>query len=219
MLTLQVKNRNILGRKVRKKAFSELIPGIIYGAKIKSIPIFFNAKEFEKVFKEARESSLIQLEVGGKDKFLALIHDVCKHPLKDTVIHVDFYVPNPKKKVKSLVPLVLIGQAPAVKKGGILVKHIQEIIVRALPADVPHEIAVDVSKLENIGDEILVKDLAIPKGVELVREANDIVVSVLSPQKEEVVETTNQEEQKEPELVEKRAKASKKEESGEKSKK
>ena len=203
MLNLKLQKREVLGKKVRKEEFAGLIPGIVYGAQIKNIPVFFAAKEFNQVFREAGESSLIQLEIDNKDKFLALIHSVQRHPLTEEIIHVDFYVPNPKKKVKTLVPLAFIGEAPAVKIGGILVKGIQEIEVKAFPANLPHEIAVDISRLENIGDEILVKDLVAPEGVELVREANDIVISVVAPEKEEITEEAEEKETEEPELVRK----------------
>ena len=214
MIILKLTKRDVLGKKVRKKEFHGLTPGIIYGAQIKNIPVFFNVKEFNQVFKEAGESSLIQLELNNKDRFIALIHSIQQHPLTDEITHVDFYVPNPKKEVKALVPLSFIGQAPAVKAGRILIKNIQEIEVKALPANLPHEIAVEISRLENVGDEVLVKDLVAPEGVELLREAEDVVASVVAPQKEEIVEEASSEEAEGPELVGKSEKTEEQEEGG-----
>ena len=117
---------------------------------------------------------------------MVLIHDTQYHPLTDEIIHVDLYKPDLKKETEAAVPLIFVGESPAVKNlEGTLIKNIQEIEVRALPQDLPHEIKVDVSKLETFEDNILIKDLDIPKGVEVLKEEAEIVVSVTPPTKVE----------------------------------
>ncbi|MGH2637791.1 MAG: 50S ribosomal protein L25, partial [Rhabdochlamydiaceae bacterium] len=110
------------------------------------------------------------------------VKDIQYDPLSGAVIHVDFFQPNLKEKVEVAVPLVFEGVAPAEKDlGGTLNKNIQEIEVRALPQDLPHEIVVDIGSLKTFEDHILVKNLSLPANVEALNEPEEIVASVLEP--------------------------------------
>jgi len=201
-LQLKAKKREIFGRKTKCLRAENLLPAILYGPKIKNTPLVLDYKSFEKVWKQAGESSLINLEVEGeKKKYLVLIHDIQQDPLTDKIIHVDLYQPDLEKKVTAWVPLVIIGEAPAVKNlGGTLVRNLDEVEVRALPKDLPHEIKVDVSNLKEIHDEILIEDLQIPDNVEILKNPKEVVVTVAPPERveEELVE---EEEVKEPEVI------------------
>ena len=201
-LQLKAKKREIFGRKTKCLRAENLLPAILYGPKIKNTPLVLDYKSFEKVWKQAGESSLINLEVeGDKKKYLVLIHDIQQDPLTDKIIHVDLYQPDLEKKVTAWVPLVIIGEAPAVKNlGGTLVRNLDEVEVRALPKDLPHEIKVDVSNLKEIHDEVLIEDLQIPDNVEILKNPKEVVVTVAPPERveEELVE---EEEVKEPEVI------------------
>jgi len=95
-------------------------------------------KEFEKIYKEAGESSLVSLEVEGKN-FLVLIHDLKRDSLTNGPIHVDFYQPKLDEEIEITVPLVFEGEAAGVKDfGGTLVKNIHEVEVKAFPKNLPH---------------------------------------------------------------------------------
>ncbi|MCD6528645.1 50S ribosomal protein L25 [bacterium] len=187
MLSLSAKIRNIFGKKTRVLREKGILPGIVYGPNLKNIPLELDLKEFEKVYKEAGESSLISLEVEGKkEKNLVLIREVKLDPLTDKPIHVDFYQPNLEEKIEVTVPLVFKGEAPAVKElGGTLVKNISEIEVKVLPQNIPHEIEVNVEKLKTFDDAILVRDLRLPEGVEILRESQDTIAFVAEPEKVE----------------------------------
>jgi large subunit ribosomal protein L25 len=206
-LYLKAKLRKTFGRKTKHLRKKGLLPAILYGPKIKNTPLVLDYKEFEKIWKKAGESSLIDLEVEGeKKKFSVLIHEIQQDPLTNKVIHVDLYQPDLEKKVIAWVPLVIVGEAPAVKNlGGTLIRHLDEVEVKALPRDLPHEIKIDVSDLKEIHDEILIKDLEIPEGVEILRDPKEIVVSVAPPEKiekeiekpeEEVPEVIKEKEEK-----------------------
>lgn len=187
MLTLSAKIRKDIGKKLNFLRKEGKIPAIIYGPAIKSLPLEINRQEFEKVFGKAGESSLISLLIESETKKrLVLIHEVQKEPLKSEIIHVDFYQPSLKEKVETTVPLVFEGEARAVKElGGTLVKNIKEIEVKALPQDLPHEIKVNVQELKTFDDKILIKDLKIPKEVEVLRDFDEIVALVSPPEKVE----------------------------------
>ncbi|TSC74990.1 MAG: large subunit ribosomal protein L25 [Parcubacteria group bacterium Gr01-1014_30] len=233
MLTLAAKKREDVGKKVkalRKKGF---LPAVLYGPKVKAAPLQVGLKEFEKVYFQAGESSLISLEVHpvrnsegsshtsslrdrqrkisngaeGK-KFQVLIHDVERDPLTDKPIHVDFYQPDLEKEVQAKVPLVFEGDSLAVKElGGTLVHNISEVEVKALPQKLPKEILVQVVSLKTFEDHILVKDLVLQEGVKILKEPDEIVAQVVPPTKvEEELEKPIEEKVEEVEKVEKPAK-------------
>jgi large subunit ribosomal protein L25 len=197
ILTLQAKTREL-----NKK--TESLTGVLYGPKTKNQSLTLDQKEFEKLLLKTGETSVINLEIDGQtEKHTILIHDIQKSPITGKIIHVDLYQPDLSKKVTADVALVITGVPPAVKElGGTMVKNCSEIEVKALPMDLPHEIYVDVSGLINIHDEIKVKDLNIPAGVEITRDLNDVIVSIAPPANVEAeLEKPVEGETKEPELI------------------
>lgn len=186
--TLEASERKITGRKVKQLRNDGLLPSNIYGKRVKSTSISVNLKDFEKIYKEAGETGLVELSLGSS-KRPVLIHNVQVDPVTDLPIHVDFYQVNLKEKVQTTVPLVTKGESPAEAAGvGTVVQQIQEVEVEALPTDLPDEFIVDVSKLEEVDQAILVKDLKVGEGVKVITEPDQIIVKVEPPQKEEVVE-------------------------------
>lgn len=202
MLTLSAKKRDLVGKKTRQLRKKGILPAVLYGFKIKNLNLEVDLKEFKKIYQEAGTSSLISLEVEKK-KIPVLIKDFQKDPLSGEFLHVDFYHPSLKEEVEAFVPLEFVGEAPAVKElGATLIKHLDEIEVRALPLDLPHEIKVDLSSLKGFDDEILVKDLKVPQGVKILTKPEEIVVSLTPPEKlEEELEKPIEEEIIEPEVV------------------
>ena len=220
MLTIKVKKREILGKKVKNLRQKGVLPAVLYGPKIKNLSLEVDFKEFENIYKETGESSLVSLEVGDK-KFPVLIHEVKKDPLTGKLIHVDFYQPILTEEVEVTVPIVFEGEAPAVKEfGGTLVREISEIEVKALPQNLPHEIRVNIENLKTLEDEILVKDLKLPEGAKVQREPDEIVAVVTPPGKvEEELEKPVEEKVEEVEKVEREKAEHKIEEKEEKGKK
>ncbi len=188
MLSLSAKVRKDFGKKVRILRQRDILPAVLYGSKIKKTQsLELDYKAFEKVYKTAGESSLISLEIEGEDKKIpVLIHEIQKNPLTGKISHIDFYQPSLEEKTVVKIPIVLEGISPAVKEsGGTLVKYISEVEVKALPQNLPKEIKVNVENLNTFEDNILIKDLKLPEGVEILRNSNDIVASVLPPEKVE----------------------------------
>jgi len=203
MISLSAKIRENLGKKVKKIREKGKTPGVLYGPKIKNINIEVDLKEFEKVYQGAGESSLIKLEIDKK-KYLVLIHEVKLDPVSQKPIHIDFYQPRLDEEIEAEVPLVFEGEAKAVKDlGGTLVKNIQEVTVKALPQNLPHEIKVNIEKLETFEDTFLIKDLTLPKDVKVLREPKEIIALVVPPSKvEEELEKPVEEKVEEVEKVE-----------------
>lgn len=185
MLVLKAKIRKESGKKVKSLREKSEIPAVLYGPKITNQSLTVSAKEFEKAFKVAGESSLINLEVGEK-KLSVLIHALELNPVSLKPIHIDFYQPRLDVEITATIPLAFEGTASAVKDlAGTLVKNIQTITVKALPQNLPHEIKVNIEKLKTFEDFITVKDLILPAGVKVLKEENDVVVQVVPPEKVE----------------------------------
>jgi len=187
MLSLSANIRKTLGKKVKSLRKKDILPGVLYGPKIKPLPLEIDLKEFEKIYKETGESTLISLEVADlKRKYLVLIHDLEKDPVTEKIIHIDFYQPSLEEEVTAVVPIVFGGVSPAVKElGGTLVKNIHELEVKALPQNLPHEIKVDISKLKTFEDDILVKDVILPKEVKILKDPAESIALVTPLEKVE----------------------------------
>jgi len=187
MFTIKAKKRDE-GVKLDALRKSGEIPAVFYGAGKKTTSISLSNVEFKKIWREAGESSaiLIKTKEGDVD---VLIHEVQVDPVTDEPIHVDFLSIDMKKKIHVAVPLVFEGISNAVKSGiGNLVKVLHEIEVEALPADLPHNLVVDISKLETLKDQVFVSDIKIPAGVVVISNSSDVVASIIEQveEKEEV---------------------------------
>jgi len=141
-------------------------------------------KDFQEIFSQAGESSLISLSAAGK-KYDVLIHQFDRDPVSGQIIHADFYQPSTKRKVVVEVQLVFEGESLAVKDlDGVLVKEIQVVEVKGLARNLPREIVVDITSLKTFNDRIRVADLKVPSAVECLKNSEEIVALVV-PQKEE----------------------------------
>jgi large subunit ribosomal protein L25 len=166
-------------------------------------------KDFQKVLREAGESSLVELDIeGDKEKRPCLIHDLQRDAISDKFIHIDFFQTSLTEEVEVKVPLVFEGTSLAVKDlGGTLVKNISELEIKAFPQNLPHEIRVSIDSLNTFLDHILVKDLNVPKNVKVMAEPDEIVLSVAQPENvEEDLATELEEKVEDVEKVEKEKK-------------
>lgn len=181
--SLTVEARTERGKQLESLRGAGKLPAVMYGPKEESTPLTLDRIAFEKLFKEAGESSVIVLEGLSAPKEV-LVHDVSFDPRRGGVIHVDFYAVEAGKEITVGVPLEFTGEAPAIKLGGTLTKVLYEVEVTAKPKDLPQHIAVDVSSLDDFEKRILVKDLSVPKGVTIENDPEDVVVLVQAVEEE-----------------------------------
>ena len=193
-LTIAAQSRTALGKLNKKLRTTGVIPAVLYGSSYTkstkdrpaSIPLQVSLKVFEKVFKAAGESTLVNLVIEGQGQHKVLIHDVAKHYMKNEPIHVDFYEVDLTRKIHAKIPLEFIGVSPAVKElGAILVKSLNEVEVEALPSDLPHNIELNLESLKTVEDHIRVSDIKLSDKVKILTHAEDIIVSVQPPRTEE----------------------------------
>lgn len=157
---------------------AELMPAVYYGAGTESTPISISLKDFIKVWKQAGETTTVTLDIDGT-KVTTLIHDMQYDPITSTPTHVDFLVIDMKKEIEVAVPIEFVGTAEAETSNlGVLVKALHEVEVRALPANLPHSIEIDVSGLATLEDQIHVSDIKLPSGVEMITNGEEVVALV-----------------------------------------
>lgn len=186
-LELKAEKRDVAAIKAEKLRERGAIPAELYGQKEENEHLSVAEKDFSKVFKEAGENTIVYLNVDGKETPV-LVYDIDQDRITGKFKNIDFYRINMKEKVTAEIPLAYKGESPAVKDlGAILVKVLHQIEVEALPQDLPHEIEVDLSILNEIGKNVHVKDLSIPKGVKINLE-EEAVVATVKEKKEEKVE-------------------------------
>ncbi len=187
-MDLAVQQRKKLRKGVKGLRQEGLIPAELYGHGLANLHLTVKSRDFKKTFKDAGESTVIYLLVGG-EKRPTLVHDIQRDYLNDEIIHIDFYQVRMDEKIKAHVPLEFIGEAPAVKeKGAILNKTVSELEVEALPGDLPRHLEVDLAGLHDLDQNIYVRDLNIPAGVKVLVEPETVVVTVTAPLEEEQVE-------------------------------
>jgi large subunit ribosomal protein L25 len=181
--------RTVLGRKLKQLRLKGVLPANIFGHKVASQIIQTNVKDFQKFYDQAGESTLSYLKVEGeKEPRPVFVNHIAKDPVTESLLHVTFRQVNLKEKISAPVSLVLVGESPAEKdKLGLMVQLLDEIEVEALPTDMPENIQIDVSSLDQIGAHISVQDLKIdPSKLILKTDPESLIVQIEAFAKEEV---------------------------------
>ncbi len=187
---LETSKRETLKTNLKQARKQGLIPAVLYGHKIKNQNLFVKLKDFEKIFRQAGESTIIELETQDGKTHPVLIQDVQINYLSSKPDHIDFYEVNMTEKVRATVNLEFVGESPAVKNlGGVLVRVINDLEVECLPIDLPHAIEVDISKLQTFEDNLHLKDLQISDKVKVLASPEDTVAKVQPPRTEEEIKT------------------------------
>lgn len=176
-VSLHVTNRTTGSTALKSLRAEGKLPGVVYGPKQEPISVTLEKREFEKVFKETGESTIISLE-GLEKPIEVLVHDVAFAPSKDGIIHVDFYAIERGKEMTTVVPLTFSGEAPAEKVGGVVNKVLHEVEITCKPSNLPHHIDVDLNGLAAIDDRIVIADLVAPEGVTIENDPTEVVVIV-----------------------------------------
>lgn len=187
-LKLTAEKRTILGRKAKILRREGLLPGNVYGKKVKSLAVQTDLKSFLAAFKKTGETSVVKLKVKGENKSRpVLIHNIQFDPVSDQPLHADFYQVDLKAKVTTEVPIELVGESPATKeKIGILIQPLTDVEVEALPTELPDKLELDISSLKEVGNAVAVVDLKVPKEVKVLTPEKEILAKIEHLAKEEV---------------------------------
>jgi large subunit ribosomal protein L25 len=163
-------------------------PAILYGPKADSLALTLATKEFTKALLSLQgQNAIFSLEVTGgksKKKRHVMLKEVQTDPVRDTLVHADFYEISLKETITLPVLLKFVGMAKGVDMGGVLHVSLSSIHLRGLPLDIPDAIEVDITKLEINGPGVTCKDLDVPGNVTLLEESDKLCVSVIPASKE-----------------------------------
>lgn len=180
-----------LAAKARDLRNERKIPAEYYGKGQENLHLALDYQTFRKILKAAGTSSIVNLSIDGEtEPREILIHKIDYDPLTDAFLHVDLKQIERGKKMVTKVPIVVIGESPAVKSlGGVLTHGKTEVEVKCLPRHLIKEIEVDISSIEELGSSVKVKDLNVDEEKhELLEEADTLILSVLAPKTAEEVE-------------------------------
>jgi large subunit ribosomal protein L25 len=183
---LSVSPRVVLGKKVNALRRRGILPGVVFGGDAASLPVELEQHTFELGYRRWGNTTLLSLSLDGGE-IPALIHDVSRDPVSGRMLHVDFARVSLTEKTHADVPLHFVKESPAVKTlGAVLLHALSEVTVEAFPQDIPRSIDVDLSGLQEIDDEIFVRDLRVdPTIIQITNDPDELVVKVIPARVEE----------------------------------
>lgn len=179
-ITLKVTNREILGKKVKHLRREGITPVHLFGHGIESLAIQCNTSELERVLAQAGQTGLISLKLGReKEPRTVVVREFDRDWRRGDLLHVDFYQVKMEEKIKLEVPVVLVGEAPALKSKDNMLEHeLETLTVECLPAKIPDSVEVDISSFTGAGHAIRVKDIAIGKDITVLNDPELVVVKI-----------------------------------------
>lgn len=182
MLTLAASKREIVGKKVKQLRRKGLIPAVLYGPGTEPLNLTVDQRELRRVLAVAGGTQFIELHVDD-ERIPSLARAVQRDYLRDEILHVDFYRVAMDRPVTVEVPLIFVNEAPLAESGAaVLMTLATALEIEALPAYLPPHIDVDLSRLQEIGDQILARDLVLPQGVKLLTDPDEVIVKLEPPE-------------------------------------
>jgi len=179
-ITLKAAARDIVGKKTRFLRREGITPTHLFGHNLKSLALQCNTDELKRVIAQVGTTALFNLGIDGEKRpRKVLIREIKKDPLGKQILHIDFYQIKMTEKLKVEVPLVLGGEAPALKvKGRSLQQSLASLNIECLPDKLPHEIKVDLSPLTELWQAIHVKDLELSTDITVTNDPEQLIVKV-----------------------------------------
>jgi large subunit ribosomal protein L25 len=187
---LTAEKRTVIGKHVKQLRRQGWVPGVMYGHGFDSVPLRFEKKSLRHVLSKVGGSQLISINIeGNKQPEMALVRDVQRDPIKGSLLHVDFYRVRMTERLTTEVPLVIVGESPVAEaREGILLQGVSSIEVECLPGDLVDAIEVDLTDLVEIDQALYVRDLAVPAGIDVLTDLDEMVARVVPLEAEEVEE-------------------------------
>jgi len=179
--------RQVIGKKVKTLRREGVVPVHYYGSGVESLSLQAAGVTLRKVVTEAGANIPVEVVVeGNAESDICFVREVQWHPVNGSLLHVDFMHVDVTERVTAEVPVVLTGQSEAVRElGGVLIQPFQTLPVDALPLNMPESITVDITSLREFGDAVRVGDLEVEEGIAILRDDDDLLVTVQEPRIEE----------------------------------
>lgn len=188
-MQLKASTRDLLGKRTRRLHGQGKLAAVVYGHNTKATPLVLDRLEFQKVFLKSGRTHLVDLVVDADRTEKVLVREIQTHPRRLGPIHVDFYQVNLEEKITVEVPVHLVGESAAVKRGDAdVLQPIHTVRVECLPSDIPEAFEVDLTPLEEIESEFRISDLSVRKGVTVLVDPDELVVKIVHKREMKVEE-------------------------------
>jgi large subunit ribosomal protein L25 len=185
--TITLSPRTIIGKKVKQLRREGVVPVHVYGWDIDAMSLQVEVQTINKVLPAVGSNIPLTVEIDGrKGESVCFVREVQRHPVTDAVLHVDFLSVNVSQTIRAEVPIVLVGNAPAVRdEGGTLLQPLQAVLVEALPMNVPASVEADVSDLDDFEKGVYLRDLTLDANVTVITDLDEMIARVAPPRVEE----------------------------------
>ena len=179
-MQLKASTRTLLGKASRRLHGEGKLAAIVYGHNATPTPLVLDRLEFQKVFIKSGRTHLVDLVVDGDRTEKVLVREIQTHPRRLGPTHVDFYQVSLEEKITVEVPVHLVGESAAVKRGDAdVLQPIHAVRVECLPTDIPEAFEVDLAQLEEIESEFRISELKVPQGVTVLMDPEELVVKIV----------------------------------------
>lgn len=193
-IVIALQSRKATGKSVQALRRGGQTPAVVYGHGKENQVVMADTREVEKAYAQAGGNKIVGLKIDDARLKNAMFHQVQTNVLTGHLDHIDFYLVKMDEKLKADIPLHFTGESTAVyQQEGSLVRPLDTVEVEALPADLPEQLEVDISVLDDFDKTITAGDLAIPAGVELLTPAEELIAKVEPPRSDEELEALDEE--------------------------
>ena len=179
-LTLKAEKRDVLGKKTRFMRRQGITPTHLFGHGIESLALQCNTTDLQRIIARGGTTRLIDIDIEAeKHPRSVFIREIQRDGISGRLLHVDFYQIKKTEKITANIPVILTGEAPALKARDNMIEHlINEIGVECLPDKLPPHIEIDLSPLEESGQSIHVKDIELDKDIVITTDPEQIIVKI-----------------------------------------
>lgn len=193
-LTLQVADRNVLGKKTRFLRRQGTTPVHLFGHNLKSLTLQCDTAQLQQIIAQAGMTTLINLELETeKQPRSVFIREIQRHAGSGDLLHVDFYQIRKMEKIKVEIPIILVGEAPVMKlKGRSLMQTLTSLSIECLPDKLPPQVEVDLSPLGEVGQVIHVRDITLDPDITVNNDPDQLVVKITEAVVEKVEEVVEE---------------------------
>ncbi|GGG87483.1 50S ribosomal protein L25 [Paenibacillus radicis (ex Gao et al. 2016)] len=168
---------------LRQLRESGKVPGVVYGKQLAAPAAVALEEKQVLALLRSHPNAVLDLDIPGAGKQPVMISEVQREPLSRRLLHIDMRQINMNEEVRTQVRIDFVGEANGVGQGGILQVLLHELEVECLPGSIPEALEINVADLE-LGHSLLVRDVRPPSGVKVLSDPEQVVVTVLAPQKE-----------------------------------
>jgi large subunit ribosomal protein L25 len=179
-MELSANNREILGKKVRFLRRQGITPVHLFGRNIEPLPLQCDTVELKNILAQAGMTQIVSLKIDDtKTPTNVMVREVQTEPRTDELLHVDFYQILMEEKIRVEVPIVTVGEAPALRfKENFLAHELNNLTIECLPDEIPSRVEVDLSDLTETEQAIHVGDISLGDGITIIDNPEQLVVKI-----------------------------------------